>query len=98
MTVSASAHVPSNAPTVSPALPAVLRSPIGVKTIPFKNVLDALPAFELPSDESIADSGEQTQDSQGRPSKRTLPDVAARAPQQSSVQYVPPQVQFVPHQ
>lgn len=70
---------------VSVLAPIELRAPKDVNTIPFKNVLDALEAFETPSDDHA--SGEQPANSEGTTSKfngasagKTVPDPMSGQP------------------
>jgi hypothetical protein len=56
-----------NVPPVSLAVPIELQGSNTAKTIPFKNVLDGLEAFETSSDENV--SGEQKADSQDSTAK-----------------------------
>jgi hypothetical protein len=91
MNVSAPAHGSSLAPVI-PLAPLVGSN--AAETIPFQNVLDALEAFNAPNDDNVW--GEPSHDSQGAPLKKDWPEPATAPQQQAALQYVAPQVPFVP--
>ena len=95
MIVSVPAHSNSIAPVPLPALV----TPQGVnsaETIPFQSVLDSLGGFDAPIEQNVWEG--QQQDAQGPPSKKAASDPVSGLQQQNALQYIPPQIQFVPIQ
>ena len=92
MILSVPASVNRSAPLVSLAGSIEPQGPNGAKTIPFKNVLDGLEAFETPNDDNLAE--DQKAGSQGATFKKNAQDPTSGNLLNSAAPHSAPQMRF----